>query len=202
MAIAGILDIMICETVADIDRPVSLPLIEIEEPTVKINISVNSSPFAGKEGQFTTSRQLRERLYKELENDVALMVEDNSAGGWIVSGRGEFHLTIFIGRLRREGYELQVSQPKVIAKTIEGKRYIPYEEIFISVHEQYSGSVIQKLQSRYGLMKKMEISNGFTYLEFIIPTQGLLGYRRDFMTDTRGNGMMNSLFYSYLEDKS
>ena len=201
VAIAGIPDIMIGETVADIDSPAALPLIEIEEPTVKVNFSVNNSPFAGKEGQFTTSRQLRERLYKELENDVALMVEDNPAGGWIISGRGEFHLAIFIERLRREGYELQVSQPQVITRTIKGKRYIPYEEIFISVPEQYSGSVIQKLQSRYGLMKKMEKSEGFTYLEFTIPTQGLFGYRRDFMTDTRGSGIMNSLFYSYLEDK-
>jgi len=201
VAIAGMPDIMIGETVADIDSPLALPLIEIEEPTVKVNFSINSSPFAGKEGQFSTSRQLRERLYKELENDVALMVQDNPAGGWIVAGRGEFHLAIFIERLRREGYELQVSQPQVITKTIEGKKYIPYEEVFISVPEQYSGSVIQKLQSRYGLMKKMEISEGFTYLEFIIPTQGLFGYRRDFMTDTRGNGIMNSLFYSYLEDK-
>ncbi len=201
VAISGIPDIMIGETIADIDTPVALPLIEIDEPTVKVIFSVNTSPFAGKEGQFSTSRQLRERLYKELENDVALMIEDNPAGGWIVSGRGEFHLAIFIERLRREGYELQVSQPQVIAKIIDGKRYIPYEEIFISVPEQYSGSVIQKLQSRYGLLKKMEISDGFKYLEFIIPTQGLFGYRRDFMTDTRGNGTMNSLFYSYLEDK-
>ena len=200
VAIAGIPDIMIGETVADINKPVALPLIEIEKPTVKINISVNSSPFAGREGQFTTSRQIRERLYKELENDVALTVEDNSAGGWVVSGRGEFHLAILIERLRREGYELQISQPQVITKIIEGKKHIPYEEIFISVPEQYSGIVIQKLQSRYGLMKKMEVSEGYKFLEFIIPTHGLFGYRRDFMTDTRGTGIMNSLFYSYLED--
>ncbi len=199
VAIAGIPDIMIGETVADINTPVALPLIEIEKPTVKINISVNSSPFAGREGQFTTSRQIRERLYKELENDVALTVEDNSAGGWVISGRGEFHLAILIERLRREGYELQVSQPQVITKIIEGKKHIPYEKIFISVPEQYSGLVIQKLQSRCGLMKKMEVSEGYKFLEFIIPTHGLFGYRRDFMTDTRGKGIMNSLFYSYLE---
>ena len=200
VAIAGIPDIMIGDTIADINEPRALPVIEIEEPTVKITISINSSPFAGREGQFTTSRQLRERLYRELENDVALKVEDNPSGGWTVSGRGEFHLAIFIERLRREGYELQVSQPQVIHKIIEGKRYIPYEEVFISVPEQYSGSVIQKLGSRYGKMRKMEMKEGIVYLEFIIPTFGLFGYRREFMTDTRGNGIMNSLFHSYIKD--
>ncbi len=202
ISIAGIPDIMIGETIADINAPVALPLIEIEEPTVKINFSVNTSPFAGREGQFTTSRQIRERLYKELENDVALKVEDNPSGGWIVSGRGEFHLAIFIERLRREGYELQASQPQVIVKIIEGKKFIPYEEIFISVPEQYSGAVIQKLGSRSGKMKKMEMKEGIAYLEFIIPTSGLFGYRREFMTDTRGTGIMNSLFYRYQADNS
>ncbi|MCJ7665958.1 MAG: translational GTPase TypA, partial [Actinobacteria bacterium] len=202
VSIAGIPDIMIGETIADIDTPVALPLIEIEEPTVKINFSVNSSPFAGREGQFTTSRQIKERLYKELENDVALKVESNPLGGWIVSGRGEFHLAIFIERLRREGYEMQVSQPQVITKIIEGKKFIPYEEIFISVPEQYSGAVIQKLGNRYGQMKKMEMKEGIVYLEFIIPTCGLFGYRREFITDTHGYGIMNSLFYRYQADNS
>ena len=202
VSIAGIPDIMIGETIADINTPIALPLIEIEEPTVKINFSVNASPFAGREGQFTTSRQIKERLYKELENDVALKVEGNTSGGWTVSGRGEFHLAIFIERLRREGYELQVSQPQVITKIIEGKKFIPYEEIFISVPEQYSGAVIQKLGNRYGQMKKMEMKEGIVYLEFIIPTCGLFGYRREFITDTRGYGIMNSLFYRYLADNS
>ena len=202
VSIAGIPDIMIGETIADINTPLALPLIKIEEPTVKVNFSVNSSPFAGREGKFTTSRQIRERLYKELENDVALKVEDNPSGGWIVSGRGEFHLAIFIERLRREGYELQVSQPQVIIKMIEGKKFIPYEEIFISVPDQYSGAVIQKLGSRNGQMKKMETKEGITYLEYIIPTYGLFGYRREFMTDTRGHGIMNNLFYSYLAGSS
>jgi len=201
VAIAGMPDIMIGETIADINTPIALPLIEIEEPTVKMTFSVNSSPFAGREGQFTTSRQIRERLYKELENDVALKVEDNPAGGWAVSGRGEFHLAIFIERLRREGYELQVSQPQVIIKVIEGKKFIPHEEVFISVPEEYSGAVIQKLGSRYGLMKKMEIRDKIVHLEFIIPTRGLFGYRREFMTDTRGLGILNSLFYRYLPEK-
>jgi GTP-binding protein len=201
VAVAGIPDIMIGETIADVNTPIALPLIEIEEPTVKMTFSINTSPFAGREGQFTTSRQIRERLYKELENDVALKVEDNPAGGWTVSGRGEFHLAIFIERLRREGYELQVSQPQVITKIIKGKKHIPYEEVFISVPEEYSGAVIQKLGSRCGLMKKMEIREKIVHLEFIIPTRGLFGYRREFMTDTRGLGILNNLFYKYMPEK-
>jgi len=201
VAIAGMPDIMIGETIADVSKPIALPLIEIEEPTVKMTFSVNTSPFAGREGQFTTSRQIRERLYKELENDVALKVEDNPAGGWSVSGRGEFHLAIFIERLRREGYELQVSQPQVITKIIKGKKHIPYEEVFISVPEEHSGAVIQKLGSRCGLMKKMEIRDKIVHLEFIIPTRGLFGYRREFMTDTRGLGVLNNLFYRYMPEK-
>jgi GTP-binding protein len=201
VAVAGIPDIMIGETIADVNTPVALPLIEIEEPTVKMTFSINTSPFAGREGQYTTSRQIRERLYKELENDVALKVEDNPAGGWAVSGRGEFHLAIFIERLRREGYELQVSQPQVITKIIKGKKHIPYEEVFILVPEEYSGAVIQKLGSRCGLMKKMDIKEKIVHLEFIIPTRGLFGYRREFMTDTRGLGILNNLFYKYMPEK-
>jgi GTP-binding protein len=200
VAIAGIPDILVGETIADIDSPIALPLIDIEEPTVKINFSVNTSPFAGNEGKFSTSRQIKERLYKELENDVALRVEDNPNGGWTVSGRGEFHIAIFIERLRREGYELQVSQPQVITKIIDGKKLIPYEEVFISVPEEYSGSVIQKMGSRHGKMQKMETKEGIVHLEFIIPTSGLFGYRREFIADTRGYGIMNSLFHDYLPD--
>ena len=201
VSIAGIPDIMIGETVTDIENPVALPLIKIEEPTVKMTFSVNTSPFAGREGQFTASRQISERLYKELENDVAMEIEESSTKGWTVSGRGELHLAIFIERLRREGFELQVSQPQVITKVIEGIKHIPYEEVFIEVPEEYSGAVIQKLGSRYGLMKKMEIKEGTVHLEFLIPTSGLFGYRREFMTDTRGLGIMNSLFYEYLPEK-
>jgi GTP-binding protein len=201
VAIAGIPDIMIGETIADIDKPEALPILQIEEPTVKMTFMPNTSPFAGREGQFTTSRQIRERLYKELENDVALRIEDNPEGGWTVSGRGELHLAIFIERLRREGFELEVSQPQVIVKVIDGKKMVPYEEVFIEVPEEYSGSVIQKLGSRYGLMKKMEIKDGIAHLEFIIPTKGLFGYRRDFMTDTRGLGIMNTVFFKYMHEK-
>jgi GTP-binding protein len=202
VAISGIPDITIGETIADLNNPSALPLLRIEEPTVKMNFDINTSPFAGKEGRFTTSRQIRERLYKELDNDVALRVEDNSEGGWAVSGRGELHLAIFIERLRREGYEFQVAQPQVIVKISDGKKMIPFEEVFIEVPEQYSGSVVQKLGSRSGIMKKMELKDDIAHLEFIIPTRGLFGYRREFMTDTRGLGIMNTLFYKYLPEKN
>jgi len=201
VAISGIPDITIGETIADVDFPSALPLLKIEEPTVKMTFDINSSPFAGREGKFTTSRQIRERLYKELDNDVALMVEDNPSGGWIVSGRGELHLAIFIERLRREGFEFQVSQPQVISKHENGVKMIPYEEVFIEVPENYSGIVIQKLGSRYGQMKKMNLKDGIAHIEFIIPTRGLFGYRREFLTDTRGLGIMNTLFFKYLPEK-
>ena len=201
IAIAGIPEIMIGETIADVNQPKALPLLKIEEPTVKMTFNVNTSPFAGKEGQFTTSRQIKERLYKELDNDVALKVEDNSNGGWVVSGRGELHLAILIERLRREGYEFQVSQPQVIVKEIDGQKMIPYEEVFIEVPEKDSGIVIQKLGGRYGLMKKMSLDQGIAHLEFIIPTRGLFGYRQEFMTDTHGLGVMNTLFHQYLPAK-
>ena len=201
IAIAGIPEIMIGETIADVNQPKALPLLKIEEPTVKMTFNVNTSPFAGKEGQFTTSRQIKERLYKELDNDVALKVEDNSNGGWVVSGRGELHLAILIERLRREGYEFQVSQPQVIVKEIDGQKMIPYEEVFIEVPEKDSGIVIQKLGGRYGLMKKMSLEQRIAHLEFIIPTRGLFGYRQEFMTDTHGLGVMNTLFHQYLPAK-
>jgi len=201
VAVAGIPDIMIGETIADPDQPQALPLLKIEEPTVKMIFSINASPFAGREGKLTTSRQIGERLYKELENDVALKIEDNPDGGWIVSGRGELHLAILIERLRREGYEFQVSQPQVITKEENGQKMIPYEEVFIDVPEEHSGKVIQKLGSRYGEMKNMEVKDGIVHLVFNIPTRGLFGYRNEFMTDTKGLGIMNTLFYQYMPEK-
>ena len=201
VAIAGIPEIMIGETIADVNQSQALPLLEIEEPTLKMTFNVNSSPFAGKEGQYTTSRQIKERLYKELDNDVALKIEDEPQSGWIVSGRGELHLAILIERLRREGYEFQVSQPKVIVKIVDNQKMVPYEEVFIDVPEKYAGVVIQKLGKRLGLMKRMEIEDGTAHLEFIISTRGLFGYRREFMTDTRGLGIINTLFHQYLPEK-
>lgn len=200
VAVAGIPEVNIGETIADINNPVALPLLTIEEPTVKMTFSVNNSPFAGKEGEFTTSRQIRERLFKELETDMALKVEDGTEGNWIVSGRGELHLAILIERLRREGYEFQVSRPQVIIKEVDGKKMTPYEQVFIEVPEDYSGAVIQKLGSRHGELREMRTENNITFLEFIIPTRGLFGYRTEFLTDTKGLGIINTIFYQYLPD--
>jgi GTP-binding protein len=199
-AIAGIPDLTIGETVADPNEPQALPVLSIEEPTVKMTFTINDSPFAGQEGQFTTSRQIRERLQKELENDMALKVEDAPEGGWTVSGRGELHLSILIERMRREGFELQVSRPKVIEKEVDGKKMTPYERLFIEVPEVHSGIVIQKIGGRKGELKDMKTVEGITYLEFLIPTRGLFGYRSEFLTDTRGLGIMNTNFDQYLPD--
>jgi GTP-binding protein len=200
VAISGVPDITIGETIADADQPVALPLLAIEEPTVKMTFSVNASPFAGREGTFCTSRQLRERLFKELETDVALKVEETAAGNWIVSGRGELHLSILIERLRREGYELQVSQPQAITKQIDGRSMIPYEELLVEVPEMYQGSVMQTLGPRHAEMKNIHVFEGIVFLEYIIPTRGLFGFRSELTTLTRGLGVMNSLFYEFRPD--
>lgn len=199
-AIAGIDEINIGETIAETDNPKALPLLNIDEPTIKMNIMVNDSPFAGKEGKYSTSRQIRERLYKELETDMALKIEDGQKGDWIISGRGELHLAIFIERLRREGYEFQVSRPQVISKEINGQKLTPYERVFIEVPEGYYGSVMQKLGSRKGELKDMKTIENIVYLEFIVPTRGLFGYRSEFLTDTHGLGIINTTFYQYLPD--
>lgn len=200
VAIAGISEMNIGETVADVMSPVALPLLHIEEPTVKMTFSVNNSPFAGKEGDYTTSRQIRDRLFKELETDMALKVADSTDGNWIISGRGELHLAILIERLRREGYEFQVSRPQVIIKEVDGKKMTPYEQVFIEVPEAHSGVVIQKLGSRHGELREMRTENGIVFLEFIIPTRGLFGYRTEFLTDTRGLGIINTIFHDYMPD--
>jgi len=199
-AVAGILDATIGETIADPENPVALPLINIEEPTVKMTFMVNSSPFAGKEGEFSTSRQIRARLFKEIETDVALRVADSDDGKWIVSGRGELHLAILIERMRREGYEFAVSRPQVILREINGKMMTPYEKVFIEVPEQYQGAVIQNLGSRKGELKEMRTHNGIAFLEFIIPTKGLFGYRNEFLTETKGLGIINTSFHQYMPD--
>ena len=199
-AISGVPNLTIGETIADAEDPKALPVLSIEEPTVKMTFMINDSPFAGQEGQFTTSRQIQERLQKELENDMALKISDAPDGGWIVSGRGELHLSILIERMRREGFELQVSRPKVIEKEINGKKMTPYERVFVEVPEAHSGIVIQKLGSRKGELKDMKTIDGITYLEFLIPTRGLFGYRSEFLTDTRGLGIINTNFAEYLPD--
>jgi len=200
VAIAGIPDITIGETIADPENPEALPLINIDEPTVKMTFAVNDSPFAGKEGEFSTTMQLRKRLFKELETDVSLRVVENDKNQWIVSGRGELHLAILIERLRREGYEFQVSRPQVITREIDGKILTPYEKIFIEVPEKYQGVIMQKMGERKADMKEMRIDNGTAFLEFTIPTRGLFGYKNEFLTDTKGLGIMNTVFFQYLPD--
>lgn len=161
---------------------------------------INDSPFAGREGQFTTSRQIRERLYRELESDMSLRVDETPDAKWIISGRGELHLAIFIERLRREGYEFQVSRPQVIEKEENGKKTVPFERVFIEVPEMYYGAVIQKLGGRHGELKDMKNENGTVFLEFAIPTRGLFGYRDEFLTDTKGLGIINTMFDEYRVD--
>lgn len=197
VAIAGIPDVTIGETIADLNQPQALPLLSIEEPTVKMTFGVNTSPFAGKEGEFKTSRQIDERLKKELETDVALRVEDDGKGGWIVSGRGELHLAIFIERLRREGYEFQVSRPQVIEKQVDGQTHTPFEQVFIEIPDEFSGVIMQKMGLRKAKLQNMHSDNGTTSLEFIVATKDFLGFRREFLTDTRGLGIINTLFFEY-----
>ncbi len=199
VSLSGIPEITIGETIADVNNPEALPLLSIEEPTVKMTFMVNTSPFAGKEGEFKTSRQIAERLYKALEADVALKVED-AEFGWTVLGRGELHLAILIERLRREGYEFQVSRPQVIEKVVDGQKVTPYERLFIEVPEEYSGVVMQKLGQRHAALQDMNTENGIVFLEFIIATKELFGYRSEFITDTRGFGIINSSFYEFRPD--
>ena len=199
-AIAGIPDVTIGETIADSEKPEALPLINIEEPTVKMTFMVNSSPFAGKEGEFSTTMQIRKRLFKELETDVSLRVVEDDKNNWIVSGRGELHLAILIERLRREGFEFQVSRPQVITREINGKRMTPYEKIFIEVPDQYQGVIMQKMGERKGEMKEMRLNGNLTLMEFIIPTRGLFGYKNEFLTDTKGLGIINTIFFQYMPD--
>lgn len=200
VAISGIPDITIGETIADPLTPIPLPVLAIEEPTIKMTFMVNSSPFAGREGEFKTSRQIRDRLIKELDTDMALRVVDNPTGGWEVSGRGELHLAILIERLRREGYEFQVARPQVIDKKTDALILTPYERVFIEVPEELSGIVMQKLGARRAELKDMKAENGVSYMEFIISTRGLFGYRSEFVTDTRGRGIINTSFCEYYTD--
>ncbi len=200
VAIAGIPEITIGETIADSVNPKALPLLEIDKPTVKMQFFINNSPFYGKEGTFSTSRQIKERLYKELQTDVALKIENMGNDSWIVSGRGELHLSILIERMRREGYELQVGRPHVITKEKDGKILVPYERLIIEVPEKNSGIVIEKIGKRNGVMQEMKTEKGIVFMEFTIPTRGLFGYRNEFLTDTKGLGIMSSSFSEYLPD--
>ena len=198
VGIAGFSDIQIGETICEIDNPDPLPLIKVDEPTLQMNFSVNDSPFAGQEGKFVTSRQLRKRLYNELEKNVSLRVEDtDSTDVFRVSGRGELHLGILIETMRREGYEFQVSKPEVIFKNINGVQCEPYENLIVDVPESNAGSCIERLSNRKAEMKDMQSAKGRTTLRFEIPARGLIGFRGEFIRMTRGEGIMYHTFLEY-----
>ena len=199
ICVSGITDLNIGETICAPDCIEPLPFIKIDEPTISMNFIVNDSPFAGKEGKFVTSRNLRDRLFKEVETNVSMRVEEtDSTDTFKVSGRGELHLSILIETMRRQGYEFQVSRPKVITKVENGELLEPMELLIIEVPEEYVGAVMMKIGSRRGELENMGTRDGgSTHLEFKIPARGLIGYRSEFMTDTNGNGIMNNLFAGY-----
>lgn len=201
--VAGIDKLNIGETACDREHIEPLPFVKIDEPTLSMNFMVNNSPFAGREGKFVTSRNIRDRLFKELETNVSLRVEEtDSPDTFKVSGRGELHLSILIETMRRQGYEFQVSPPKVIFKEIDGKIHEPIELLMIEVPQDYVGAVMERLGSRKAELKNMGTRDGgMSHLEFLIPSRGLMGYRSQFLTDTNGNGIMSHVFNSYEEYK-
>ena len=197
--ISGISDINIGDTICDVSNPEKIPFVDIDEPTVSMTFSVNNGPFAGREGEFVTSRHIRDRLFKELERNVSLRVrETDSADSFEVCGRGELHLSVLIETMRRENFELLVSRPKVIIKEIDGVKCEPIERLVVNVPDESIGTVIEKLGKRKAEMINMEPAEvGHTKIEFKIPARGLIGYRTEFLTDTKGAGTMNSIFDSY-----
>ena len=200
VAISGIADIHIGDTICDPENPVAIPFQKISEPTISMNFIVNDSPLAGQEGKYVTSRHIRDRLFRELNTDVSLRVEETeNADSYKVSGRGELHLSVLIENMRREGYEFAVSKAEVLYHTDEnGKKTEPMELAYVDVPDEFTGVVIEKLSQRKGELQNMgSISGGFTRLEFKIPSRGLIGYRGDFMTDTKGNGIINTIFAGY-----
>ncbi len=195
---SGLEGINIGDTVCSPDKVEAVPFVKISEPTVEMTFSVNDSPFAGKEGKYVTSRHLRERLYRELLKDVSLKVEDtDTAEAFKVSGRGEMHLSILIENMRREGYEFQVSTPKVLYKTIDDKLYEPIERLIVDVPEDGTGAVFQSMGERKGELVHMSAVGSRMRLEFLIPARGLFGYKSEFLTQTKGEGVMNSIFFEY-----
>ncbi len=195
VCLAGIPEINIGDTICDREHPEPLPFINIDEPTIAMTFSVNDSPFAGNEGRFVTSRQLRERLFREMETNVSMRLEEtDTTESFIIKGRGELHLSILIETMRREGYEFQVSKPRVIIKTIDGVEVEPVELVMVDVPENFVGAVIQKMSGRRAeLINMLPPEKGYSRLEFRIPSRGLIGYRSEFLTDTKGNGIMNSV---------
>ncbi len=199
VCVAGIADINIGDTLCDAANPEALPFVKIDEPTIAMTFSVNDSPFAGQDGKYVTSRHLRERLFKEIETNVSMRVEEtDTTEAFIVKGRGELHLSVLIETMRREGYEFQVSKPKVIMKEIDGVLHEPVEDLVIDVPEDFVGPVMEKVGRRRGeLLNMLPPTKGYTRLEFRIPSRGLLGYRTEFLTDTKGNGIMNSIISGF-----
>ena len=200
VAISGMSDIHIGDTLCSPENPVAIPFQKISEPTISMDFMVNDSPLAGKEGKFVTSRHLRDRLFSELNSDVSLRVEETeNMDAFKVSGRGELHLSVLIENMRREGYEFAVSKAEVLYQTDErGKKLEPMERAFVDVPDEFSGAVIQKLSARKGELQGMsDIGGGYTRLEFLIPSRGLIGYRGEFLTDTKGNGILNTTFEEY-----
>ncbi len=200
VAVSGMEDINVGETVADSTTPEALPILRIDKPTLQMTFGTNTSPFAGQDGKFVTARQLELRLKSELETDVSLRVDDTDLpGSWVVSGRGELHLSILIETLRREGYELQASRPEVIYRDVDGERCEPFESVQIDTPEEYTGSIIDTLSQRKGEMTNMESTgNNQTRLTFIAPSRGLIGYSTEFLSLTRGYGIMNHTFSKYM----
>jgi GTP-binding protein len=199
VAVTGMEELNVGETLTSIEQPNIQPMMSIDEPTISMQFIANDGPFAGQEGKYVTTRNIRDRLQKELKSNVALRVEDTDAPNiFKVSGRGELHLSVLIETMRREGYELCVSQPEVIYKVIDGEKCEPYEEVTIDVDEGYAGAVIEKLGSRGGRMTEMApAGGGRVRIEYLVPSRGLIGYRSEFLTDTRGTGVLNHLFKEY-----
>ncbi|MBE6152978.1 MAG: translational GTPase TypA [Firmicutes bacterium] len=200
VTVAGIDNILIGETICDNNNIDPLPMINIEPPTLSMNFLPNSSPFAGKSGKFLTTRHIKERLERELETNVGLTVEEipGGEGGYKVSGRGELHLSILLENMRREGFELGVSKPEVLFKEIDGTKHEPFERVLINVPDEYSGTVINDLNERKGQLQLMSNEAGYTKIEFLVPTRGLIGYRSSFITNTKGEGIMVRSFDSYM----
>ena len=198
IAITGLGDISIGDTIADVDNPEALPAIRVDEPTLSVTFGVNTSPFAGREGQFVTSRHIRDRLFKEAQTNVALRVEEtDSADVFKVSGRGELHLSILIETMRREGYEMQIGKPEVVYKVIDGKKLEPIENLTVEVPQEFMGTVMELLGRRKAEMQDMSEVAGYMRINFLIPARGLIGFRSELLTSTKGNGIMHHFFHSY-----
>ena len=197
VAIAGMPDISVGETVCDIGYEEALPVLRIDEPTLKMTFMTNNSPFVGREGKFITASKISDRLFRETQRDVSLRVEQTGNESWTVSGRGELHLSILIENMRREGFELQVSRPEVIIKEIDGVKCEPYEDVQIEVPEEYMGNVIESLGLRGAVMENMATVNNLTRLNYTVPSRGLIGFMTDFMTMTKGYGIINHTFKDY-----